>query len=108
MEAAANKVDKTPKEVSERLKKRGGEGKESNKTISKKEAADITATETKLADIIDALRGAISVLEHEMKKNPVAFLQVDTNNMAGLIEYTTMSYSLLKKHLTIAHRKYPG
>ena len=56
------------------------------RTISKKKAADFTATETKLADIIDALRGAISVLEREMEKNPVAFVQVDTKNMAGLIE----------------------
>ena len=55
-------------------------------TISKKEAADFTAIETKLVGIKDILRGAVSVLEREMEKNPPAFVQVDTKNRAGLMQ----------------------
>ena len=39
-----------------------------------------------MADIIDNLERAINVLECEMAKNPGAFEQADTKDIAGLIQ----------------------
>ena len=48
------------------------------------QAADFTATETELMDVINTLSRAITVSEREMAKNPAAFAQMDTSNMANL------------------------
>jgi septation ring formation regulator EzrA len=53
-------------------------------TIREKEAADFKATESELMDVIDTLSRAITVIEREMAKNPAAFAQMDTTNMATL------------------------
>ena len=39
-----------------------------------------------MVDLVGALGKAISVREREMDKNPVAFAEVDTKNMVGLVQ----------------------
>jgi len=54
--------------------------------IREKEAAEFATAEKELADAIDALGRALSVLEKEMAKNPASLAQVDTTNMASTIQ----------------------
>merc|ERR1719159_1816159 len=53
--------------------------------IRDKEHADFVAVETELADGIETLGRAISVIEREMAKNPAALAQVDTTNLATVV-----------------------
>ena len=58
------------------IQEQGFWNKDSQFSNSKLEA--FTASETELVDIMDILGIAVSELECEMTKNPVAFAQVDT------------------------------
>lgn len=55
-------------------------------TIREKEAADFGAAEAELADAVDTLGRAMGILERESSKNPAAFAQIDTTNMAELTQ----------------------
>jgi len=57
--------------------------------IREKEHADFAASEAEMVDAIDTLTRAIAVLEREMQKNPAALMQVDTANMAGVVQALT-------------------
>jgi len=54
--------------------------------IRTKEHADFAAGETELMEAVDTLTRAINVLEREMQKNPAALVQVDTANLAGVLQ----------------------
>jgi len=54
--------------------------------VRKKEASDFSASEAEMMDAVDTLSRAVGVLEREMAKNPAAFAQIDTNNMAMLMQ----------------------
>merc|ERR1719191_1150845 len=54
--------------------------------IREKEAADFSAEEAELVDILSALTRAIGIIEKEMAKNPAAFVQVNLSGMDGLIK----------------------
>lgn len=54
--------------------------------IRSKEASDFAAAEKELMEALDVLDRAIAVLRREMQKNPAALMQLDTNNMANLIQ----------------------
>jgi len=54
--------------------------------IREKEAADFGAAEGELADAVDTLGRAMGILERESAKNPAAFAQIDTTNMAELTQ----------------------
>jgi len=54
--------------------------------IRDKENADFAASEAEMTDAIDTLTRAINVLEREMQKNPAALVQVDTTNLAGVVQ----------------------
>jgi len=49
------------------------------------EAADFSASEAELMDVIDTLSRALAVIEREMAKNPAAFAQMDTSSLQGLL-----------------------
>ena len=51
-----------------------------------KETSHFAENETELADIIGTLGRAINILSSEMAKNPAAFAQMDTKDMAGFIQ----------------------
>jgi len=51
-----------------------------------KEASDFAASEAELMDAVDTLGRAVGILEREMSKNSAAFTQIDTNNMAMLMQ----------------------
>merc|ERR1719265_1123560 len=54
--------------------------------IREKENADFVKAEAELVDGIDTLGRAVGILEREMAKNPAAFAQIDTSNMAKLTQ----------------------
>merc|ERR550514_2094186 len=54
--------------------------------IREKENADFVKAEAELVDGVDTLGRAIGILEREMAKNPAAFAQIDTSNMAKLTQ----------------------
>jgi len=54
--------------------------------IRTKEAADFAASEAELVDAIDTLARATGILSKEMAKNPSAFSQVSSSNMAGALQ----------------------
>merc|ERR1719469_497022 len=53
--------------------------------VREKETADFMASEKELMESIDALTRAVGLLEKEMAKNPAAFTQVDSKNVAGAL-----------------------
>jgi len=55
-------------------------------TVRDKETNDFVASEHELVEAMDALSRAINILEREMAKNPAAFTQVDSKNMAGALK----------------------
>jgi len=55
-------------------------------TIRNKEAADFSASDAELVDTIDTLGRAIGILSKEMAKNPASFAQIDTKNMANVVQ----------------------
>merc|ERR1719316_2666648 len=54
--------------------------------IRNKEAADFAASEKELVATVDTLDRAVSILSTEMAKNPAALTQIDTSNMASLVQ----------------------
>jgi len=54
--------------------------------VREKEAADFGTAEGELVDTVDTLGRAIGILERESAKNPAAFNQIDTTNMASLTQ----------------------
>jgi len=54
--------------------------------IREKENADFVKAEAELVDGVDTLGRAVGILEREMAKNPAAFAQIDTSNMAKLTQ----------------------
>merc|ERR1719436_181587 len=54
--------------------------------IREKEASEFAANEADLVETIDTLSRAISILEREMTKNPAAFAQIDTANIANVVK----------------------
>merc|ERR1719382_43706 len=54
--------------------------------IREKEAADFSANEAELVDVVDTLARAEGILEREMAKNPAAFAQVDTSSLNGVLK----------------------
>jgi uncharacterized protein YlxW (UPF0749 family) len=54
--------------------------------IRDKEAADFAASEKELSETLSALDRALAILEKEMAKNPASFAQVDTSNIASLLQ----------------------
>jgi len=54
--------------------------------IREKEAADFAASEKELVEAISALTRAIGVLEKEMAKNPAAFAQIESADMASTLQ----------------------
>jgi len=56
------------------------------KEVRKKEANDFAASEAEMTDAVDTLGRAVGILEREMSKNAAAFAQIDTNNMALLMQ----------------------
>jgi len=55
-------------------------------TIRGKEATDFGVAEGELVDTVDTLGRAIGAIEREASKNPAAFNQIDTTNMASLTQ----------------------
>ena len=63
-----------------------GEAELANATsIREKEAADFSASETELLDVVDTIGRAITILEREMQKNPASFAQVAKNGFASVL-----------------------
>lgn len=54
--------------------------------VRTKEASDFSASEAELMDAVDTLGRAVGILEREMSKNAAAFTQIDTTNMALLVQ----------------------
>jgi chaperonin cofactor prefoldin len=54
--------------------------------IREKESSDFIASEKELADAVDTLSRAVSILEREMQKNPAALAQMNTGSLAGLLQ----------------------
>jgi chromosome segregation ATPase len=54
--------------------------------IREKEAAEFAESEKELEETLSALSRAIHIIETEMAKNPASFAQVDTTNIAGLVQ----------------------
>lgn len=64
----------------------GGKELQDATEIRTKEAADFVAAERELVEATDVLDRAIAVLHREMNKNPAALMQIDTSNMAKLMQ----------------------
>ena len=80
IEASASKIDDLAASIA------SGEGDLKSATeIREKESSDFAANEKELADVVDTLGRAISILEREMAKNPAAFAQLDTSSLKGLV-----------------------
>lgn len=54
-------------------------------TVRHKETADFGASEKELKETIDAISRGIGILEREMAKNPAAFTQVNSKNVASTL-----------------------
>jgi len=54
--------------------------------IREKEASDFAASEHELVDAMDTLDRAVGILQKEASKNPAALAQVDTSNMANMLQ----------------------
>jgi len=54
--------------------------------IREKEASDFAASEHELVDAVDTLDRAVGILQKEASKNPAALAQVDTSNMANMLQ----------------------
>jgi chromosome segregation ATPase len=54
--------------------------------VRAKEAADFSADETELLEVIDTLSRAIGIVEKEMASGSAAFAQVDTSNFSNLVK----------------------
>jgi uncharacterized protein YukE len=55
--------------------------------IRGKESEDFAASEKELADAVDTLGRAVTILEREMQKNPAALAQMSTNaGLAGILQ----------------------
>jgi hypothetical protein len=80
-EASAGKIE----ELAASVAKAEGEVKDAT-LIREKEAADFSAEEAELVDILSALTRAINIIEKEMAKNPAAFVQANLSGMDGLIK----------------------
>jgi len=79
-EASASKIE----EVAASIAKDESDLKDAT-VIRNKESAEFSANEGELADVIDTLGRATSILQREMAKNPAAFAQIDTSSMKGLL-----------------------
>jgi len=55
-------------------------------TIRSSEAANFQKDEAELAEAIDTLGRAVTIIEREMAKNPAAFAQVDVSSVSGLVK----------------------
>jgi hypothetical protein len=55
-------------------------------SIRNKEHADFLAAERELVETVDTLDRAVSIVSSEMAKNPAALAQIDTSNMASLLQ----------------------
>jgi len=55
-------------------------------SIRNKEHADFLAAEKELVETVDTLDRAVSIVSSEMAKNPAALAQIDTSNMASLLQ----------------------
>mmetsp|Transcript_105564 Transcript_105564/g.278789 ORF Transcript_105564/g.278789 Transcript_105564/m.278789 type:complete len:705 (-) Transcript_105564:135-2249(-) len=55
-------------------------------TIRSSESANFQKDEAELAEAIDTLGRAITIIEREMAKNPAAFAQMDVSNVSGLVK----------------------
>jgi len=83
--AAGDTADSKIEELGDAIAKANDELKSAGE-IRDKEAADFAASEAELMDALDVLDRAIAILEREMAKNPAAFAQIDTSNMASLLQ----------------------
>jgi len=54
--------------------------------IRQKEKAEFEANEGEMVEAVDTMARAISILEKEMSKNPAAFAQIDTSNLASMLQ----------------------
>jgi chromosome segregation ATPase len=54
--------------------------------IREKEAAEFAVSDKELADTVDTLERAISIISREMASNPAALAQIDTTNMNSLVQ----------------------
>jgi len=57
--------------------------------VREKEAADFSASEKELVEVVDTLARATTILEREMAKSPAAFAQIQGANMANLVQSLT-------------------
>jgi len=54
-------------------------------SIRDKESQDFAASEKELADAVDTLGRAVTILEREMQKNPAALAQISTDSLSGVL-----------------------
>jgi len=54
--------------------------------IRASEAADFAKSDAELADAVDTLGRAVTILEREMQKNPAALAQMNTDSLTGMLQ----------------------